>query len=149
MKQESLNSFRSALIFLWLGFFMAISFFEAPLKFQAPGISLAQGLAIGRLVFTQLNHLEWAFLLLIVATCFFYKPKTIVIYLLVMLALLLALQSFWLLPFLDKRALKIISGAHLAPSNLHFFYIGFDVLKAILLIFMGTKNSSLPQINPQ
>lgn len=145
MKNESLNALRSALIFLWLGFFTAISFFEAPLKFQALGISLVQGLSIGRLIFAQLNHLEWAFLLLITATCFFYSPKAVVVYLLLCVGVLLALESFWLLPFLDKRAVKIIAGENLAPTALHFFYIGFDVLKAIILILMGIKNSSLPK----
>jgi hypothetical protein len=40
-----------AVPFLWLGMVLAISFLEAPLKFRAPGITLALGLGIGRLVF--------------------------------------------------------------------------------------------------
>lgn len=135
------------MVFLWLGFFTAISFFEAPLKFSAPGISLVQGLSIGRLVFTQLNRIEWVFLLLLIATCFFHKPKTILIYSLVILGILLALQSFWLLPFLDRRAIKIIAGESLEPSSLHLFYIGFDVLKAVVLIFMGFKSLLMTQPN--
>lgn len=35
---------------LWLGLVLAISFIEAPLEFRAPGVSLAVGLGIGRLV---------------------------------------------------------------------------------------------------
>ena len=38
-----------------IGAIAAISFLEAPLKFQAPGITIPLGLGIGRLVFTALN----------------------------------------------------------------------------------------------
>ena len=40
-----------------IGAIVAISFLEAPLKFQAPGITIPLGLGIGRLVFTALNIL--------------------------------------------------------------------------------------------
>ena len=40
---------------LLVGMILAISFLEAPLKFQAPGITIPLGLGIGRLVFTALN----------------------------------------------------------------------------------------------
>ncbi|MFT4087805.1 MAG: hypothetical protein QM658_11780 [Gordonia sp. (in: high G+C Gram-positive bacteria)] len=45
-----------ALVFLWLGMVAAISFLEAPLKFQAPGITVPLGLGIGRLVFRALTR---------------------------------------------------------------------------------------------
>ena len=44
-----------AAMFVWLGMVLAISFLEAPLKFRAPGITIALGLGIGRLVFRALN----------------------------------------------------------------------------------------------
>lgn len=47
--------------FLWIGFVCAISFMEAWLKFQAPGITVPLGLGIGRLVFNALNTVEWVF----------------------------------------------------------------------------------------
>jgi hypothetical protein len=43
---------------LWLGLIVGISLIEAPLKFQAPGITIALGLGIGRLVFTAMNIVE-------------------------------------------------------------------------------------------
>src|SRR5690554_1127105 len=46
-------------VFVWIGFVCAISFMEAWLKFRAPGIILALGLGIGRLVFAALNKVEW------------------------------------------------------------------------------------------
>ena len=50
-------------IFIWLGFVGAISFMEAWIKFQAPGVTLPVGLGIGRLVFAALNKVEWVLLL--------------------------------------------------------------------------------------
>ena len=47
-----------AVVFVWLGMVVAISFIEAPLKFRAPGVSLPIGLGIGRLVFRALNAVE-------------------------------------------------------------------------------------------
>ena len=47
-----------ALMFVWLGMVLAISFLEAPLKFRAPGVTLQIGLGIGRLVFRALNSAE-------------------------------------------------------------------------------------------
>src|SRR3954469_24422250 len=47
-----------AATFVWLGMVVAISFLEAPLKFRAPGVTLAVGLGIGRLVFRALNVAE-------------------------------------------------------------------------------------------
>ena len=47
-----------AVVFVWLGLVVAISFIEAPLKFRAPGVSLPIGLGVGRLVFRALNAVE-------------------------------------------------------------------------------------------
>jgi len=41
--------------FLWIGFVAAISFMEAWIKFQAPGITVPLGLGIGKIVFAALN----------------------------------------------------------------------------------------------
>ena len=48
----------AATAFVWLGMVLAISFLETPLKFRAPGITVALGLGIGRLVFRALNTVE-------------------------------------------------------------------------------------------
>jgi hypothetical protein len=52
------NAVVGAVAAVWLGMVLAISFLEAPLKFRAPGITLALGLGIGRLVFAALNRVE-------------------------------------------------------------------------------------------
>jgi hypothetical protein len=56
-----------AVVFVWLGMVLAISFLEAPLKFRAPNVTLAIGLGIGRVVFRALNAVEVVFAIVIVA----------------------------------------------------------------------------------
>jgi hypothetical protein len=46
-----MNTVALAVACVWLGMVLAISFLEAPLKFRAPGVTLAVGLGIDRLVF--------------------------------------------------------------------------------------------------
>jgi len=47
-----------AIPFVWFGLIGGISFLEAPLKFQAPNITIPLGLGIGRLIFFWLNKME-------------------------------------------------------------------------------------------
>src|SRR5690554_4478538 len=93
--------------FLWIGFVCAISFLEAWLKFQAPGVTLAIGLGIGRLVFGLLNKVEWVMAIAIFASLLFRKGslmrKKNILYLIPVLLLLS--QTFWMLPLLDERAM--------------------------------------------
>lgn len=53
-----MTSLIAAAGFTWLGMVLAISFLEAPLKFRAPGLTVAVGLGIGRIVFRALNTVE-------------------------------------------------------------------------------------------
>ena len=125
-------------VFLWIGFVGAISFMEAWLKFQAPGVTLAIGLGIGRLVFGVLNKVEWVFALAILITSFMSSRPLFGwqhVFFLVPL-LILILQTVWLLPALDVRAGLHIEGQPVPPSNLHFYYVGMEVVKvAGLAIF--------------
>ncbi len=129
-----------AAIFLWIGFVCAISFLEAWLKFQAPGITVALGLGIGRLVFNALNKIEWVFALVILACWLPEIRKTAstrqgVLYLVPVT--LLFVQSIWLLPALDLRADLQIQGAPVPPSNLHYYYVGMELIKVSCLFFSG------------
>lgn len=127
--------------FIWVGFIGAISFMEAWLKFRAPGVDLPIGLGIGRLVFTALNLMEWIFSTLIITSLLFNKwpwknGRTILI---LIPFVLLIIQSIWLLPALDIRAELHITGATVPASNLHFYYVGMEMIKIISLILWGLK----------
>ncbi len=125
--------------FLWVGFVCAISFMEAWLKFRAPGINLPLGLGIGRIVFNALNKVEWVFALMIIINIFLntsdilkWQNLSFVVPL-----ILLLIQTFWLLPALDARAELHIQGLLFPPSNLHFYYVGMEVVKIAALTIFG------------
>lgn len=126
-------------IFLWLGFVFAISFMEAWLKFQAPGITLPLGLGIGKLVFGALNLMEWVFAVIILGDFLLRKKESIgkneLWFAIPFLALII--QSFWLLPEMNARAAQIINGVDLPDSNLHYFYVGLEIIKVICLFIFG------------
>lgn len=140
----------SLTLLFWAGFVSSISFMEAWLKFQAPGVTLPVGLGIGKLVFTALNRVEWLFLLLLAALVFprFKKLPKKFVYFIFFLILILSIQTFWLLPELTSRAELIIAGNLPGKSNVHLFFGIVEVLKVALLIYLGfssfrmSKNST-------
>lgn len=128
-----------AAIFLWIGFVCAISFMETWLKFRAPGITLPLGLSIGKLVFNALNKMEWLFLIVIISNLVIAKGLgwNLQNVLVGVSFVLLAAQTFWLLPLLDARAALHIQGEKVLASNLHFYYIGMELVKVAFLSWAG------------
>lgn len=126
--------------FLWIGFVAGISFLEAPLKFQAPHITLALGLGIGRLVFAALNKVEWVFALAIAFSLFRQGGISNTKNLLFAVSLLMLLvQTIWLLPALDARAELHIQGAAVPSSFLHVYYVLAEAIKVGCLLTFGFK----------
>lgn len=128
-----------AVTFVWIGFVSAISFMEAPLKFQAPGVTTGMGLSIGRLVFSFMNKMEWVLAVTIIGTFLFSKENrnfSLTLLFLIPLTILI-IQTAWLLPELDARAELIINGNELPPSNLHFYYMSSEVIKIVCLFSFG------------
>lgn len=130
-----------AVTYLWIGFVCAISFMEAWLKFRAPGVNLSIGLGIGRLVFSALNKVEWVFAVAIIVS-FYIAGRTFFSFQnswFFLSFILLILQTFWLLPALDARAQLHIDGAVVPPSNLHFCYVGMEIMKVTSLFIFSIK----------
>ena len=127
-----------ASIFIWIGFVAAISFMEAWLKFRAPGVTIPIGLGIGQLVFAALNKVEWVLSLLCALTLL---PDKIIAqkikYCLILPFGIVLIQTFWLLPVLDDRAVAIIEGQHVEQSNMHFYFVFVEILKLISLFLAG------------
>ncbi len=134
------ESYLVLIIFVWVGFVSAISFMEAWLKFRAPGVTLPIGLSIGRLIFSGLNKVEWFFglasMLLLFLTNRFGDSSA---YFLFIPILILLLQTVWLLPAMNKRVNLIMAGNELPKSTLHFYYIGAELVKVVLLLILGVK----------
>jgi hypothetical protein len=115
----------------------AISFIEAPLKFRAPGITLPIGLSIGRLVFRALNRIEWVMGLFWVAAAFRCKARFTDLSMPLVVIIILALQTFWLLPQLGRRADLICEGVQPGESSLHLYYIAGETAKLLMLACGG------------
>ncbi len=100
-----------AVPFIWFGMIAAISFMEAPLKFQAPGITLPLGLGIGRLIFFALNKIEIVLAVIFLVSLFAARSlgrARVVTF--AFIALILFTETVWLLPVLDVRAEQVIAG---------------------------------------
>jgi hypothetical protein len=126
-----------AAIFVWLGMVLAISFLEAPLKFQAPGVTLPIGLGIGRLVFRALNAGEAVLAVVAVAAFVAHRPPAgAAVGAAVAIACLLV-QVALVRPRLSRRSDAVLAGAEGPRSHAHFVYVGFEVVKVIGLITTG------------
>lgn len=135
------HSLALSFTFLWIGFVCAISFMEAWLKFQAPGISLEEGLSIGNLVFGALNKVECVIAIIMAIDLFLLRKGERMqwhIVFLIPVALLL-IQTIWALPELGKRVELILQGIKPPPSNIHFFYVGMELIKVVSLTILGVR----------
>jgi hypothetical protein len=142
MNKHTIQCIRSFTAIFWLGLFMAISFLEAPLKFTAPGLSLAEGLQIGKIVFGALNKCEWALLLIIGVTCLFKGPSKKETNLILLLCVITLLESVWLLPMLDAGASRVINGQPAGEHTEHWVFIVFEVIKIPVLLLIGLEINS-------
>jgi hypothetical protein len=119
---------------LWLGFVLAISFMEAPLRFKAPHASHLAALSIGQLVFRTLARVESVLLLtLIVALWRAAWPDDAQPWAWVLGGVTTA-QQLWLLPQLDRRANAVLGGQKIAAGRrIHRLYVAGECLKVVFL----------------
>jgi hypothetical protein len=121
---------------LWLGMVCAIAV-EAQLKFQAPGITRELGLGIGKLVFTALNRAECVIAILLTIALFAFASVKSARIIFGIIAAILLLQTFWLIPLLIERIDLITSGQTPPDSSTHILYIVFEVAKILLLLILS------------
>jgi len=123
--------------FTWAGLILGLSFIETPLKFQAPGVTTAIGLGIGRLVFAALNRIELGLAAVLLGTLFLGKRDSGRYGLAAVILAIVLTQTFWLLPALDTRAQLVIAGS-LPPASVHHsVFILVESLKVLALLALG------------
>lgn len=123
-----------ALAMLWLGLLLGVSFLATPVKFLAPSLTLPVALDVGRQTFTAFNRVELVLAVALLGCVAVGRMRWVGIGLAAVLAALVALQTFWLLPVLDARVEIILQGGTPPASGLHVLYIWADALKAALLV---------------
>ena len=127
----------AGVVFTWLGMVLAISFLEAPLKFQAPDVTLRIGLGIGRIVFRALNAVEAALALVLVVTAVLgTMPASVLTGILVAVAVL-ALQLFAVRPALNRRSDRVLAGEIVPRSRAHVGYVVAEAVKVVVLLLTG------------
>lgn len=126
----------TAILFVWLGMVLAISFLEAPLKFRAPRVTLPIGLGIGRMVFRALNTIEVGFAVVTVVALLF-APFRGVSVAAVIAVMMLAGQLLFVRRGLSRRSDAVLAGEDAPRSNAHYAYVALEVIKAIALLVGG------------
>jgi hypothetical protein len=131
-----------AAVFVWLGMVSAISFLEAPLKFRAPGVTLAVGLGIGRLVFGALNRCEVVLAAVALGAVLAAGQPVSEVVAVVIAAATLAVQLLAVRPALARRSDRVLAGGDAAApvprSRTHYAYVGLELVKVIALLAAGT-----------
>ena len=126
-----------ALIMLWAGVLIGISFLAAPAKFNAPSLSLPVAMEVGRQEFGLLNRVEIGLAIVTLALAAYVRPGRLIWLPLAIAALVVVVQALWLLPLLDARALSIIQGETPQPAPWHTLYIVLEVTKLLALLVAG------------
>ncbi|MGH9123408.1 MAG: hypothetical protein ACRDZ8_01620 [Acidimicrobiales bacterium] len=126
-----------AVIFVWLGMVLAISFLEAPIKFRAPEVTLRIGLGIGRLVFRALNIAEAFFGAALVVALATGRPPGRVSVAAALAMAALVVQLVAIRPRLTKRSDAVLAGHDAPRSHSHYAYIALEATKVAALLVAG------------
>jgi hypothetical protein len=118
---------------LWIGLLLGVSFLATPAKFLAPSLSLAVALDVGRQTFGVFNKVEWALAILLLALVLAGPKARLSIAGAVVLAVMVVVETLWLLPVLDQRVGLIIAGQQPPESSLHVVYIVLQIVKLAVL----------------
>jgi hypothetical protein len=132
---------------LWMGLLIGISFIETPLKFMAPGMTLALGLGIGQLVFAAMNIVEVFFFIVVAASCIKRGLDRAYQWVVAGLGAVLLAKVALIRPFLAKRTEAVLAGTEAGGSGWHYAYIVADGLLFVLLVtvlVMGVRRWVLP-----
>lgn len=138
-----MGAITAAVVFVWLGMVAAISFLEAPLKFQAPGVTLQLGLGIGRLVFRALNAVEIVLAAVVVGTLSAHQPGPGLLAAVGVAVAALVVQTVAVRPALRRRSDAVLAaavepaGGMAGRSRAHFVYAGLEVVKVAALLTTG------------
>lgn len=132
---------------IWFGLTAGVSLLATPVRFSAQTITREVALDVGRVVFAALGKAEFVALIL---TLILVRVSGLARHLwgaCAALALILITQSLWLLPELSARTELIIAGLEPPPSYAHAAYSVLELLKLVLLLFLGFRSMQLSAEN--
>ena len=133
-----MTSLAVAVVWLWLGMVLAISFLEAPLKFRV--VDIPTGLGIGRVVFRALNAVETVLAAALGFALLSGDPGRTAAAASIGAIVVLAAQVVGVRPALTRRSDAVLAGtapADAPRSHAHWWYVGLEVLKVSALVTAG------------
>lgn len=128
--------------FGWLGMVAAISLLEAPLKFRAEGVSRAEALAVGQLVFPALNTAEVGCAVLLLALLWRRRhdgASRRTWRLLALASGVLLVQVAAVRPVLHAATERTIAGTATGGSPWHIVYIVLEGAKLVVLLALAVS----------
>ena len=139
MLYKTLNKLKNPawLCFSWFGISLGVAGIATPVRFQTPSLSREVAADVGRAVFLALNKVELALLVgLLILVRVSGRSRE---YLLpgAALALIVIIQSAWLLPELAARADMIAAGDTPSETMAHALYSALELGKYVLLFWIG------------
>jgi len=118
----------------WIGTLVGVSFIATPVKFLVPDLTRPVALAVGRLTFRYFSRIEWFLAILLLGVELVLPGAHWHLSLAGGVGGIVALQSIWLLPVLDRRVVTIIGGGAVEPSHVHRTYGALEATKLIALV---------------
>ena len=128
-------SFTATLI--WLGFVIAISFVETPIRFQIDSLEQADVLRIGHRLFHALNYVEIGLAIIVAIGMISIRHPRLCNGVAVVVILILIIQTVLLFGILDQRTLAKIAGEVLPDSPWHRIYLGLELAKVTSLVTLA------------
>ncbi len=129
--------FLIALLMLWAGALIAISFMEAWVKFRAPLLSREAGLDVGRRVFRGLYWIEGTLAVGVIGLCLWEVQSWYLFTLTLLPPGVLLFQILVLFPILEQRALERIEGRKVTGPEVHRLYVTLEMIKLVSLCSAG------------
>jgi hypothetical protein len=122
---------------VWAGMILGVAFIAVPAQFSAPDLSRPLGIDVTRQVFTAFGRIELGLAAVTLVLALVVRPGPILWALLVLLWLMVAAQSAWLLPVLDMRADQLLQGQEPAPGPWHGLFVGSEITKLVALLLIA------------
>lgn len=136
MFSRACNEAASMIAAIWIGLIVGVSFFAAPIKFTAVGVSLEQLLAVGKVTFQAFSWIELSVFVLLMSASLINLTRGVAIGIF-LLFLLLLIQQFGILPGLDTELDRTVAGETVEETNLHFLYVAIDCVKLVILFYLS------------
>ncbi|CAB1277276.1 hypothetical protein [Candidatus Nitrosacidococcus tergens] len=120
---------------LWIGFILAISFFETPLKFYALLLTVPAAIQIEYVLFHALNLVEIIFAAVVIGAAYCGEGSKKTTSLTISIAILLTIQTAFLFFLLDPKTLAMVHGIEAMTSPYHIVHmvIAGQIIRMITL----------------